>query len=188
MQVERYRFRSVNDVEFGSIVFSYFRSGLVKEERWIKQPGERTVRLFEYRYEPATRLYELKESDSTGSVISRVALVLPVESETMIGAADALLGAREETPPGAANVLEESVEIIEDIRGRRSRGWNPGAEKWPDTIYLKNGDTLEVELIRITEESIRFRLFGEEEVLTMPLSAVGEVERKDGEIIYPILY
>ena len=58
----------------------------------------------------------------------------------------------------------------------------------PDLIYLKNGDVLEVDLLQITDMLVRFKLFEEFDVLTMPLTDIGEIERRDGEIVYPVLY
>jgi len=181
-EIGRYLFLSVDHTELGIISFQYFDSGLVKEERWIKQPGATTVRLYEYHYQPELQLYELTEYDSTGTRISHVGLVLPSEYLST----------------GSTNILEEGREIIQDIRQRQTGGWNPADElgplvsehiqKLPDLIYLKNGDTLEVDLLQITERFVRFKLRGESDVLTMPLSDVGEIERRDGEIVYPVLY
>ena len=58
----------------------------------------------------------------------------------------------------------------------------------PDLIYLTDGDTLEVSLVEVTKEFVRFMFYGENELLTMPISKVQEIERRDGKIIYPILY
>ena len=171
--VKGYYFRSVDDTDLGAIHYEYFDSGLVKEERWIKQPGNKTIRLFSYQYEPKSRHYELTEYDSTGTRISQVRLVLPPETDRQRSVPTSV-----KTPsPVSKNILEESSEIIEDILRRN-----------PDIIYLKRGDTLHVDILKITATSVRFKLHGQQDMLTMPLSSVGEIERRDGEIIYPIIY
>jgi len=197
-EISNYLFFSVNNTELGTISFKYFDSGLVKEERWIRQPGVKTIRLYQYLYQPELQLYELTEYDSTGTSISHVGLVLPSESREILGAPETLPQRNGEHPPISVNILEESTEIIQDIRKRKAEGWDPAKElgllfdkdilNSPDIIYLKNGDTLEVDLLQITEKFVRFKLFREVDILTMPLSDCGEIERRDGEIIYPVLY
>lgn len=196
--IKGYRFLTVDNTELGSIAFKYFDSGLVKEERWVRQPGSQTVRLFRYDYDPKTRAYELTEYDSTGAEVSRVGLVLPVETDAMVGVPQSLLRRSEDSPPGTGSILEESTEIIQDIRKRKATGWDPSRElgqlldrdlpNLPDLVYLRSGDTLKVELFQITDEYVRFKLVGEEDILTIPLSDVGEIERRDGRIVYPVIY
>ncbi|MFQ6673815.1 MAG: hypothetical protein ACE5GH_03385, partial [Fidelibacterota bacterium] len=193
-EVERIRFFSVDHTELGSIAYLYFDSGLVKEDRWVREPGGKTIRLFRYDYDPGTRAYELTERDSTGAVVSHVGLVLPAGP----GHREPLPGTTEEGTAGGVNILEESGEIIKDIRLRKAEGWDPARELGalvyediqhsPDVIYLRNGDTLEVDLLQITDRFVRFKQFGGEDILTLPLSAVGEIERRDGKIVYPTLY
>lgn len=160
-KVDRYEFLSVDGTPMGSISHKYFDSGLVKEERWITEPEGRTIRLFQYDYDPDLHTYELTEYDSKGQEISHVGLVPP---------------GRDEVPQAQLNVLPESREIIEDILRRK------------DLIYLKNGDTLRVNLVQISDEFVRFKMAGERDTLTIPLSAVGEIERLDGKILYPVVY
>ena len=80
----------------------------------------------------------------------------------------------------------------------KEEGWNPNQSLGklmdpkvltsPDLITMKTGDTLKVELIQITDEYVRFMLSGEHDVLTLPLTRVTEIERRDGEILYPVIY
>lgn len=196
--ISDYFFLAVDNTELGAISIKYFVSGLVKEERWIKQPGSKTVRLFEYRFQPDLQLYELTEYDSTGASISHVGLVLPPDPEGMGGAPETLLRGPGKIPHLSDNILEESTEIIQDIRMKKEGGWDLARElgplfdkdvqNSPDLIYLKNGDVLEVDLLQITDMLVRFKLFEEFDVLTMPLTDIGEIERRDGEIVYPVLY
>ena len=58
----------------------------------------------------------------------------------------------------------------------------------PDLITMKNGDSLKVELIQINDEYVRFMLTGERDMLTLPLPRVTEIERRDGKILYPVIY
>ena len=43
-------------------------------------------------------------------------------------------------------------------------------------------------LIAVTEEYVRFLLAGDRDVLTLPLAQVSEIERRDGEVIFPVIY
>jgi hypothetical protein len=189
--VTEYLFKSIDNYPFGAVRLSYFEGGLPAEERWILLPEERTMRLFDYDYDPTSRSYALTEYDSTGTKISQVGLVLPTK---YIPELYELLSGSESR---SGNVLEESDEILDDIHSRLSKGWNPsddgallelGVLTSPDLIYLTDGDTLEVSLVEVTKEFVRFMFYGENELLTMPISKVQEIERRDGKIIYPILY
>lgn len=155
-----YRFLSVDGFQWGSIEYDYFESGLVREERWMKGPDRKTVRLFEYRYDPDTRTYALSEYDSTGTPVSRVAVVLPGEQRLT---AEELLRRRH-------------PEFEEELTGST------------DLVYMKDGDTLRVDILHISDTVVRFRMFGEEDTLSMTLDKVGEIERRDGKILYPKLY
>ena len=189
--VTEYLFKSIDNHHFGAVRLSYFDGGLPAEERWILLPEERTMRLFDYDYDPISRNYALTEYDSTGTKISQVGLVLPTR---YIPELYELLSGSESR---SGNVLEESDEILDDIHSRLSKGWNPSDEgalleigvlSSPDLIYLTDGDTLEVTLVEVTKEFVRFMFFGENELITMPISKVQEIERRDGKIIYPVIY
>ena len=91
----------------------------------------------------------MAEYDSSGTVISRSAIVLPDQQfpdEEMPGISGDMSSPSE-------SMLQESGEIIQDIIQRKSEGWNTNAELGrlsekdvlhsPDIIYLTNGDTLE---------------------------------------------
>jgi hypothetical protein len=189
--VTEYLFKSVDNHPFGAVRLSYFDGGLPSEERWILLPEERTMRLFDYDYDPISRNYALTEYDSTGTKISQVGLVLPTK---YIPELYELLSGSESR---SGNVLEESDEILDDIHSRLSKGWNPSDEgalleigvlSSPDLIYLTDGETLEVTLVEVTKEFVRFMFFGENELITMPITKVQEIERRDGKIIYPVIY
>ncbi|HIB58218.1 MAG TPA: hypothetical protein EYO41_03225 [Candidatus Marinimicrobia bacterium] len=189
--VTEYLFKSIDNYPFGAVRLSYFEGGLPAEERWILLPEERTMRLFDYDYDPTSRSYALTEYDSTGTKISQVGLVLPTK---YIPELYELLSGSESR---SGNVLEESDEILDDIHSRLSKGWNPsddgallelGVLTSPDLIYLTDGDTLEVTLVDVTKEFVRFMFFGENELLTMPIFKVQEIERRDGKVIYPVIY
>ena len=53
---------------------------------------------------------------------------------------------------------------------------------------MKTGDTLKVNLFNLTEDHIRFFMLGDQDILTMPLSKIDEIERRDGKVIYPLIY
>ncbi|MEE9168005.1 MAG: hypothetical protein V3U24_11175 [Candidatus Neomarinimicrobiota bacterium] len=169
-EIDRYQFSSVDGTLLGTILYEYFDSGLVKEERWIKEPRGKTIRLFRYDHDPESRTYELTEYDSTGQKVSHVGVVNP--------------------PDGKSNYLEESTEIIQDIRQKRAAGWDPGKQpgSLADLIRLNSGDILRVNLIQITDRYVRFKMMGEEDTLTIPLSQVGEIERQGGKTVYPVVY
>ena len=199
-KIEAYRFFSVDNTEFGVVNYQYDPSGLVSEERWITLPETKIIRLFRYEYQPMTHQYELFEHDSTGTEISHVGVTLPVESADLFGR-DIKMFDREDVfnqKKFTGNVLEEVSEILEDIRKQKMEGIEfgdrPGIVLWetvkdsPDVIYLKNGDVLKVILVDITKEYVRFKLKGEEAILHLPITTVGEIERRDGEILYPTIY
>ena len=81
---------------------------------------------------------------------------------------------------------------------KKAEGWSPSDAighladpklfSSPDIIYMKTGDTLKVTLIAVTEEYVRFLLTGDRDILTLPLTGVSEIERRDGEVIYPVVY
>lgn len=156
-RVLSFAFFSVDNVRWGSIEYDYFESGLVKEERWLRWPGETTVRLFQYRYDPDTRRYELTEYDSTGSRISQVAVDLG----------------------------KHDREARQEVLRRRLPRLQEEKPESPDLIYLKDGDTLRVEIVSVTDTYVRFTLLGEEDVLTMPLEKVGEIEQGTGPFCIP---
>lgn len=159
-RVLSYRFFSVDNVQWGAIEYDYFETGLVKEERWMRGAHGKTVRLFQYDYDPGSRTYKLTEYDSSGSPRSRVAVALPEEKRT--------------TP-------EEIIRRRLPVEDRR-------VMESPDLIYLRDGETLRVDILNVSDTYVRFSLFGEEQILTMPLEKVGEIERRDGTILYPKLY
>lgn len=190
-EVTEYLFTSIDKHPFGAIRLSYFKAGPLAEERWLLLPGELTVRLFDYDYDPVSRAYVLTEYDSTGTEVSRVGLVLPTRSVPEL---DELLTG---VTIKSGNVLEESAEIVADIQMRLKEGWIPSDEgvlleegvlSSPDLIYLSNRDTLQVTLVEVNKDFVRFMFFGEHELLTMPISQVQEIERRDGKIIYPVIY
>lgn len=199
-EIEAYRFFSVDNTGFGAILYQYNQFGLFSEERWITLPGKETVRLFQYVFHPTTHQYELFEYDSTGTEISHVGVTLPVESADLFGR-DIKMFDREDVfnqKKFTGGVLEEVSEILEDIRRQKNEGIEFGDRSgivlWetvkdsPDVIYLKNGDVLKVILVDITKDYVRFKLKGEEAILHLPITTVGEIERRDGEILYPIIY
>lgn len=198
-EIEAYRFFSVDNTGFGVVYYQYDPSGLVSEERWITLPGKETVRLFQYEFHPTTHQYELFEYDSTGTEISHVGVTLPVESTNLFAGKTVMFDNKVDGQEFFfGNVLEEVSEILEDIRRQKIEGVEfgdrPGIVLWeavkdsPDVIYLKNGDVLKVILVDITKEYVRFKLKGEDAILHLPITTVGEIERRDGEILYPIIY
>ena len=191
-KVSRYQFLSVDNTPFGQIEYDYFEEGLVKEELWTDLLTAQTVRLFKYRFNPISREYTMVEHDARGEEVSRVGITLPRKSITSGWSPS------DTSTDIPGNRLEESSEIIEDILMRKAEGWNPDQSLGklmdpkvltsPDLITMKTGDTLKVELIQITDEYVRFMLSGEHDVLTLPLTRVTEIERRDGEILYPVIY
>ncbi|MEE2876708.1 MAG: hypothetical protein VX822_02895 [Candidatus Neomarinimicrobiota bacterium] len=187
----RYQFLSFDHTPFGEIEFNFFDEGLVKKERWTDLLAGETVRLFSYNFNPISREYTMFETDARGEEVSRVGIKLPKNLLTSGPSAGVMV-------EGVGNRLEESREIIEDILIRKAEGWNPAEAvgrlgdlelfSSPDLIYMKTGDTLKVNLIAVTEEYVRFLLSGDRDVLTLPLTRVNEIERRDGEVIYPVIY
>lgn len=190
-KVWRYKFLSLDHTPFGQIEFDFFEEGLVKEERWTDLLAGQTVRLFKYRYNPISREYTMLEYDASGEEVSRVGLVLPRRTFAAGTPVD-------DSSQLGGNRLEESSEIIEDILMKKAEGWNPSETvgklmdpdvlNSPDLIYMKSGDTLRVDLLKITDQVVRFLIRGDRDVLTMPLVRVGEIERRDGHILYPVIY
>jgi hypothetical protein len=131
------------------------------------------------------------ERDARGEEVSTIGIKLPRNLLT----SGSIIGVKES---GLGNRLEESSEIIEDILLKRAEGWSPSDEigdladpelfSSPDLIYMKTGDTLKVNLIAVTEEYVRFLLIGDRDVLTLPLTGVSEIERRNGAVIYPVIY
>ena len=164
----------------------------MKEELWKDLLAGQTVRLFKYRFNPISREYTMVEHDARGEEVSRVGITLPRKSITSGWSPS------DTSTDIPGNRLEESSEIIEDILMRKAEGWNPDQSLGklmdpkvltsPDLITMKAGDILKVELIQITDEYVRFMLSGEHDVLTLPLTRVTEIERRDGEILYPVIY
>ena len=191
-KVSLYQFLSVDHTPFGQIKYDYFEEGLVKEERWTDMLAGQTVRAFKYRFNPISREYTMVEYDARGEEVSRVGITLPRKSIT---SGWSPLDAPTDIP---GNRLEESSEIIENILIRKAEGWNPAQSMGklmdpkvltsPDLITMKNGDSLKVELIQINNEYVRFMLTGDRDMLTLPLARVTEIERRDGEILYPVIY
>ena len=191
-KVSLYQFLSVDHTPFGQIEYDYFEEGLVKEERWTDMLAGQTVRAFKYRFNPISREYTMVEYDARGEEVSHVGITLPRKSITSDWSP---LDAPTDIP---GNRLEESSEIIENILIRKAEGWNPAQSMGklmdpkvltsPDLITMKNGDSLKVELIQINDEYVRFMLTGERDMLTLPLARVTEIERRDGEILYPVIY
>ncbi|MBH31009.1 MAG: hypothetical protein CMG71_03340 [Candidatus Marinimicrobia bacterium] len=190
-RVWRYQFLSLDHTALGQIEFDFFEEGLVKEERWTDLLAGQTVRLFTYRFNPISRDYTMIERDVRGQEVSTVGIKLPQNFLT-----SGTAGGVEEI--GFGNRLEESSEIIEDILLKKAEGWSPSDAighladpklfSSPDLIYMKTGDILKVTLIAVTEEYVRFLFTGDRDVLTLPLTGVSEIERRDGEVIYPVIY
>jgi len=186
-----YQFLSLNHTPFGQIEFDFFEEGLIKEERWIDLLTGQTVRLFTYRFNPISRDYTMIERDAKGEEVSTVGIKLPRKLLTSEAGDDVKASV-------VGNRLEESSEIIEDILLKRAEGWIPSDGighladlelfSFPDLIYMKTGDTLKVNLITVTEEYVRFLLADDRDVLIIPLTGVSEIERRDGKVIYPVIY
>ncbi len=189
-EIDSYQFYSVDGTKFGAIFHDYFDKGNIKEERWISYPGGKIVRLFRTYYDPESRFCELTEYDSTGAKVSHVGVVIPEEEKGR----DVESGKQS----GLDNMLEESSEIIKDIRERVVAGWKPQEEsgtllteeiqKSSDTIYLKNGQILEGDLIQMNDKYVRFKLLDDDDILVIPLPSVGEIEQRDGKVVYPVIY
>lgn len=190
-RVMKYQFFSVDHTAFGEIEYDYFEEGLVKKENWRDLLSNKIVRSFHYWFNPISREYTMVEKDAFGKEVSRVGLTLPRALLTS-GMSDANDG------EVMGNRLEESAQIIEDIVIKKAEGWDPTQALGrladpdlflsPDFIYMKSGDTLEVNLIALTQDYVRFILSGELDVMTIPLRRISEIERRDGEVIYPVVY
>ncbi len=185
--IDNYQFFSIDYTPFGTIEYHFSDDKNEKSEKWIRLPEKKLVRQFQYNHYSDTDDYELLEIDSMGTVISHVGLNLSIFS------GEELL-----TLTTSGNVLEESKPIIREIRERKAAGWKmpedikidfqDDSEFLPDKITLNNDETLDVDLVVVTDLYARFRLLGEKEILTIPLVSVSEVKKRDGTVIYPISF
>ena len=193
--IRKYKFLSLDHTPFGEINYDYFDEGLIKLEQWRDLLNGMVVRQFTYNYNPISREYIMVETDAKGNEVSKIGITLPRKlftSELNVN------DSNREKVRDEGNTLEESSEIIEDILLKKADGWNPTKTigylsdsdlfSSPDLIYLKTGDTLKVNLFNLTEVHVRFFILGDQDILTIPLSKIDEIERRDGKVIYPLIY
>ncbi len=191
--IRKYEFFSLNHTPFGEINYDYFEEGLIKLEQWRDLINGKIVRQFNYNYNPISREYIMVEIDARGNEVSKIGITLP-----KIFFSSDFIESNGSKVKSKGNILEESSEIIENILMRKADGWDPKESIGyladpnvffsPDLIYLKTGDTLKVDLLNLTEDYVRFFMFLDRDVLTIPLSQIDEIERNDGTIIYPLIY
>lgn len=191
--IRKYKFLGLDHTPFGEINYDYFDEGLIKLEQWRDLLNGMVVRQFTYNYNPISREYIMVETDAKGNEVSKVGITLPRKLFTS-GVNDS----NREKVKSEGNTLEESSEIIEDILLKKADGWNPTKTigylanpdlfSSPDLIYMKTGDTLKVNLFNLTEDHVRFFILGDQDILTMSLSKIDEIERRDGKVIYPLIY
>lgn len=191
--IRKYKFLSLDHTPFGEINYDYFDEGLIKLEQWRDLLNGMVVRQFTYNYNPISREYIMVETDAKGNEVSKVGITLPRKLFT-----SEVNDSNREKVKSEGNTLEESSEIIEDILLKKADGWNPTKTigylanpelfSSPDLIYMKTGDTLKVNLFNLTEDHVRFFMLGDQDILTMSLSKIDEIERRDGKVIYPLIY
>jgi len=191
--IRKYKFLSLDHTPFGEINYDYFDEGLIKLEQWKDLLNGMVVREFTYNYNPISREYIMVETDAKGNEVSKIGITLPRKLFT-----SEVNDSKSEKVKSEGNSLEESSEIIEDILLKKADGWNPAKTigylanpdlfSSPDLIYMKTGDTLKVNLFNLTEDHVRFFILGDQDILTMSLSKIDEIERRDGKVIYPLIY
>ncbi len=169
-------FETIDGQKYGQIELDYDYLGSLSEERWRDLPSGRMVRRFKYQFDVLAEIVQIWEYGHDGGLVSHMALAkAPADELYRI------------PPPRTGNQLDEVDIITKEIRQKRSI--IPYGGVIPKTIWdeliLKNGDRLMIDFINMNENGIRFRLKGEGEFLTIPITRVKTLTSRLGDVIYP---
>ena len=169
-------FETIDGQKYGQIELDYDYLGSLFEERWRDLPSGKMVRRFKYQFDILAEIVQIWEYGHDGDLISHVALAKAPADELYLF-----------PPPRTGNQLDEVDIITKEIRQKRSIASYGGIIPktiW-DELILNNGDRLMIDFVNMNENGIRFRLKGEGELLTIPITRVKTLTTRLGDVIYP---
>ena len=181
-QITKILFQTIDGQKYGQIELDYDYLGYLSEERWRDLPSARVIRKFKYKFdilyheEKPTTVVQIWEFGYNGELISNVAVDMAPADQLYL-----------RPPPRSNNVLDEVDIIAREIKESRiivPYGAIIPRTDW-DELILVNGERLFVDFFDVSESGIKFRMEGEEEILTLPLHRVRSLTSRVGDVIYP---
>lgn len=169
-------FETIDGQRYGQIELDYDYLGSLSEERWRDLPSGRMVRRFKYQFDVLAEIVQIWEYGHDGELVSHMALAKAPADELY-----------RVPPPRTGNQLDEVDIITKEINQNRTiipQGGIIPKTFW-DELILKNGDRIMVDFVNMNENGIRFRLKGDEELLTIPISRVKTLTSRSGDVIFP---
>jgi len=169
-------FETIDGQKYGQIELDYDYLGSLSDERWRDLPSGRVVRRFKYQFDVLAEIVQIWEYGHDGDLVSHMALAKAPADELY-----------RLPPPRTGNQLDEVDIITKEIRQKRSilpYGGIVPKTIW-DQLILNNGDRLMIDFVNMNENGIRFRLKGEGELLTIPITRVKTLTSRSGDVIYP---
>lgn len=169
-------FRTIDGHEYGQITLAYDHLGFLKEEIWRTLPGNKVVRKFIYSTDIMNHVQEIREYVGEDELISHVALSMATEDQLYLT-----------PPPRTGNLLDEVDVIIKELNTHRLTTAVPALiphTEWDRLTTMKN-EQMDIEIIAIEKQFLKFQLPNEAEVLSIPLEKVSMVKNKYGELLYP---
>ena len=175
--VSKIIFETVDGQEYGQIDLDYDYLGNLAEERWRTLPSARIIRRFKYQFDVMASIVQIWEYSHDSELVSHMALSQAPADELY-----------RTPPPRTGNVLNEADIIAKEIHEKRiivPHGGGIIPKTIWDELILNNGDRLMVDFVSLNENGIRFRLKGEGELLTIPITRVKTLTSRLGDVIYP---
>ena len=181
-QIKKILFQTVDGQKYGQIELEYDYLGYLSEERWRDLPSARVIRKFKYKFDiiyhedkPST-VVQIWEFGYNGELISNVAVDMAPADQLYL-----------RPPPRSNNILDEVDIIAREIKESRiivPYGAIIPRTEW-DELTLVNGERLFIDFFDVSESGIKFRMEGEDEILTLPLHRVRSLTSRTGDVIYP---
>jgi len=175
--VSKILFETIDGQEYGQIDLDYDYLNNLGEERWRNLPSGRIIRRFKYQFDVMASIVQIWEYNHNSDLVSHMALSQAPADELY-----------RTPPPRTGNVLNEADIIAKEIYEKRiivPHGGGLIPKTFWDELILSNGDQLMIDFVSLNENGIRFRLKGEGELLTIPITRVKTLTSRLGDVIYP---
>jgi len=181
-QITKILFQTIDGQKYGQIELDYDYLGYLSEERWRDLPSARVIRKFKYKFdiiyheEKPSTVVQIWEFGHDGELISNVAVDMAPADQLYL-----------RPPPRSNNILDEVDIIATEIKEGRvivPYGAIIPRTEW-DELILVNGERLFIDFFEVSESGIKFRMEGEDEILTLPLHRVRSLTSRIGDVIYP---
>ncbi len=175
-EIHQIIFRTVNSHDYGSIQLSYDHLGFLQEEVWRNLPDGEIIRKFVYHYDVINQIQQIWEFGRDNREISHVALSMAPADELYTT-----------PPPRTGNVLDEADIIYKELVSKSMIAPIPAFipyTEW-DRLKMNNDEEMDIIIISLEDNLLRFSLPTESDVLSISLDRVSSITSKYGKRIYP---